>query len=357
MTSICLNMIVKNEAHVIKRCLDSVKEHISSWVICDTGSTDATQEVIWAALQDIPGELREHEWKDFGSNRNMALHATQARADAEYILIIDADEQLSVADASVFDDLDLDAYTIPYRDHGTTFNAMRLLRASLPWRWEGVIHEYMACEVPTRTGVLAGVSMTTTQDGARSQDPQKMERDLHVLLQAVRDEPLSPRYWFYLAQTLQTLQRVDEAIDAYKQRCRLEGGNQDEVWFSRYQIARLTLYQGDWLGAVSAFLAAYATNSGHAEPLYWLGRAYMNRREYKEALPLLELAAHKEKPAGAYIVEDVIYDYEAWLYCGMCCVALGRMDDANAILGLLMDTEGVPPDRLQELHSMLVGGL
>ena len=57
MTKICLNMIVKNEAHVIRRGLDTVKPFIHHWVIVDTGSTDGTQEIIREHLKDIPGEL------------------------------------------------------------------------------------------------------------------------------------------------------------------------------------------------------------------------------------------------------------------------------------------------------------
>ena len=54
--SICLNMIVKNEAHVIERCLLSVKPFISSWAILDTGSTDSTPELVKRALAGVPGE-------------------------------------------------------------------------------------------------------------------------------------------------------------------------------------------------------------------------------------------------------------------------------------------------------------
>ena len=36
---ICLNMIVKNEAPVIERCLASVRPWVDYWVIVDTGST------------------------------------------------------------------------------------------------------------------------------------------------------------------------------------------------------------------------------------------------------------------------------------------------------------------------------
>jgi hypothetical protein len=39
MKTICLVMIVKNEAAIIRRCLESVKSIIHDWVICDTGST------------------------------------------------------------------------------------------------------------------------------------------------------------------------------------------------------------------------------------------------------------------------------------------------------------------------------
>ena len=90
--TICLNMIVKNEAHVIERCLASVRPWIDSWVIVDTGSTDGTQELIRKTLDDIPGEVVERLWVNFSVNRTEALHLAGTRAD--YVLIIDADEVL-----------------------------------------------------------------------------------------------------------------------------------------------------------------------------------------------------------------------------------------------------------------------
>jgi glycosyltransferase involved in cell wall biosynthesis len=55
--TVCLNMIVRNEAHIVREVLDSVAPFIASWVIVDTGSDDGTQNVISAHMADlgIPG--------------------------------------------------------------------------------------------------------------------------------------------------------------------------------------------------------------------------------------------------------------------------------------------------------------
>ena len=92
--TICLNMIVKDERHVIGRCLESVKGLIDHGVIVDTGSTDGTPEFITETLAGIPGELHHRPWRDFGTNRSEALEL--ARGTADFMLIIDADEQLVV---------------------------------------------------------------------------------------------------------------------------------------------------------------------------------------------------------------------------------------------------------------------
>ena len=43
---IVLNAMVKNEAAVIERMLESAYKHIDYWVIQDNGSTDGTQDII-----------------------------------------------------------------------------------------------------------------------------------------------------------------------------------------------------------------------------------------------------------------------------------------------------------------------
>ena len=75
--TICLNMIVKDEAHVICETFDNLLKYFvfDYYVICDTGSTDGTQQKIkeYFKNKDIKGEIHECEWKDFGHNRSEAL--------------------------------------------------------------------------------------------------------------------------------------------------------------------------------------------------------------------------------------------------------------------------------------------
>ena len=71
MHKLTLAMIVKNEAPNIEECLRSVVKYIDYYVIADTGSTDNTKEIIKTFFDShgIKGEILDHPWEDFGTNR------------------------------------------------------------------------------------------------------------------------------------------------------------------------------------------------------------------------------------------------------------------------------------------------
>ena len=94
--TLCLNMIVKDESHIIERTLNNLEKYFkfSYWVISDTGSTDNTREIIkeYFKKRKIDGELIDTEWKNFGYNRNVALKNAYNKSD--YVLFFDADDRI-----------------------------------------------------------------------------------------------------------------------------------------------------------------------------------------------------------------------------------------------------------------------
>ena len=114
--TICLNMIVRNESQVIRRCLVSIKQLIDYWVIVDTGSNDGTQAIILDFLSDIPGELHERSWVSFAFNRNEALALAKNKGD--YLLFIDADDWLEMPSSFVWPELNKDRYFVAWRIMG-----------------------------------------------------------------------------------------------------------------------------------------------------------------------------------------------------------------------------------------------
>lgn len=87
MITISLCMIVKNEARILRRCLDSVADLVDEIIIVDTGSTDDTKKI----AAEYTAKLYDFKWiDDFSAARNFAF----SKATKEYIYSADADEVL-----------------------------------------------------------------------------------------------------------------------------------------------------------------------------------------------------------------------------------------------------------------------
>ena len=308
-TSICLNMIVKDEAHVIRRCLDSVRPFIARWVIVDTGSTDGTQALIREHYRHVPGTLHERPWQDFGTNRSEAI--TLARGKADYILVMDADQVLGTPSGHRFTGLDADGYYIAIRYAGIEYGSAVLLANRIAWRYEGVLHEYVTADVPHRFVPLAGPWIDAYHEGARSRDPQTYLKDAALLEAALGREPGNTRYAFYLAQTLRDAGLPERALEAYRHRATM-GGWDEEAWQARYQAAQLVERLGHSPADIQrAYLEAFNARPSRAEPLVQLARWHRLRAEWPLALLFARAAAAIPRPADLLFVEDAVYAWKA----------------------------------------------
>jgi Glycosyl transferase family 2 len=307
---VCLNMIVKNEAPVVRRCIDSVRPIIDYWVIVDTGSIDGTQDIIRQQLSDLPGELHERPWRDFAHNRPEALELARGRSD--YTLIIDADDALEIERDRTLPALTADSYPIEIRDASIVYQRTQLVRSALPWRYEGVLHEYLTCEGAGLAGELSGIWMRRNHDGARRKDPETYRRDANVLEAALRTETnpfLVARYRFYLAQSYRDSGELEKALEHYLARADL-GFWQEEVFISLYSAAQLMERLGHpGQDIIDAYLRAADAAPRRIEALHGASRFCRFQKRHEEGYRIAKRGLQVPMPASnSLFVEPWIYD-------------------------------------------------
>lgn len=322
-------MIVKNESAVIQRCLDSVIPLIDYWVIVDTGSTDDTKEIIREHLKNIPGELHERPWRNFGENRTEALELAKGKGD--FLLFMDADDTLEFPEGFRFSGLTKDLYNMWRGIKNFTYIKPQLVRANLPWKWIGVTHEYLGCALEHTSETLETVKYISGDGGHRSQDLKKKFLNNIELLQAgLEKEPDNVRYLFYLAESYKDGGFKNEALQTYIKRVKL-GGWEEEIFWSLLQIAHLHKELGSPIEKIiECFNLAHRARPHRAEPIYFLAELYNQKREPLLAYECIKGFLSLPKPK----IKDVLFNLDWINDCGLSL----QLSFAAVNLGLFQES-------------------
>jgi GT2 family glycosyltransferase len=340
--TICLCMIVRNEAHVIAETLECVAPHLDSWVVVDTGSTDDTIDVVRRFFRErgIPGELHESPWRDFGTNRTEALELCRGRTD--YAWVIDADD-LVVGELDL-SRLEHDSYMLRFgRD--LVYWRPQLFRTALPWRYEGRLHEYATCDEPATEARLSGdYHLESRRLGDRSRVPDTYARDAEVLLEDLGRSPHDARTAFYLAQSLLDAGDVRRALAWYGRRARMDGWD-EETFYALLQKGRCHERLGEEAAAVHAHLAAWQLRPTRAEPLHDLARHYRERGAFHAAhsFAVLGMAVAYPHDDRLFVSPDV-YDWRLADERSVAAFYVGRPRESFDLCTSLLDNPSVPED-------------
>lgn len=151
-------MIVKDEAWCLRECLQAITKFVDEIIVVDTGSVDDSQDIARSAgAKVIPGpSIRQ----GYDVCRNIALE----HASCEWILRIDADEQIDDSSIPVIRDLLSEAEWFGARTHlhdyhgaghWSCIDPLTFFRNDSRVRYKGSIHESV-------TGAIRGIEGTVT---------------------------------------------------------------------------------------------------------------------------------------------------------------------------------------------------
>ena len=310
-------MIVKNESHIILECLNTIYKYLDYWVVCDTGSTDGTQDIIRNFFKEkgIPGEIVQHEWKGFGHNRTEAFRACEGKAD--YAFVIDADDYVDGTMPFDKENMDADVYALRMGrpDFSWWRNQVFNLNAG-KWEYVGVLHEYARCDKQNLVAkqLIGNYRVVARTMGARNLNItpiEKYKKDAETLEKALLEEPDNQRYHFYLAQSYFDSQQWAKAEEQYARRASM-GGWQEEAYYSIYRIALCkAMQEKPWPEVQQAFLDAYNYRPCRAEPLYHIAQVYRQKFNMPVlAFMFARAAADIPFPSQDILfVADAIYKY------------------------------------------------
>lgn len=320
MEDIALVMIIKNEAHIIERCLRST--NVKKWVLADNGSTDDTRTVVESLATELGVEMfwYDCEWKNFGYNRTEAL--SLARKHCQWALISDADDffegKIEVLDNEV------QGYSCKVKHGNISYHRPHILNLNYNWCYKGAVHEYAHCE---HSSDLQSSSLIVNHrsEGHRSKDPSRFHNDA-LLLKAELDSDDCDRCrtTFYLAQSYRDAGAPLEALKYYKLREELEGWS-EERYISCLNIIRNT---SDMSEKIKYGWRAQKYNHQRREAVYDIMVSARNNNCFSEEVYAMGYVYKSGVPddTKCLFLEEITWRY--WDELGLCAFYTNRKAQA-----------------------------
>ena len=400
MPRVALSMIVRDCEVSLPACLESVRGLVDEIVVADTGSVDATPAVArqcGARVISIPWE------QDFAKARNLAL----AETHADWVLMLDADEQLDPAAARLLPPLLREAnvagYLVSIRNYVRSLEERRWnrparandsdLEAARPYPaylehdnvrlfrrhpeiyFVGRVHETVRSRLLETGGKLGRAGFVIhhfglAADAETRAAKNRLARELGR--QKVRDLPEDGQAHFELGLVeFDNFHDYAEALECFERACQLNP-RLGVAWF----FAGLTKVQ---LGRDAEGLADLkrAEREGQAPPLVAeaQGDAYYNLRDFDTArrcyrrarerfegnvalaskLGLVEVRAGNVEAGLKRLRRALTQEPKrAELYDRLIVahVWLGQLDEAAAVVERKLEVTGPHPDSFLKLASI-----
>lgn len=374
---LALSQIVKNEAHVIERMLNTIKSIVDCVVIVDTGSTDGTQEVIkkWGEANNIPAFVYDRPFDNFENSRNYAMEMVKEKS--EYAFWLDADEMLEI-DHKVFnkEKLDKDLYMFNTYIGNMKYTRNECWNTEKAMRFYGPVHEFIVCDTPNITsGLMEGLVVRVHMDGGswKGNIPDKYKKHAAILEDYIDNKDRNARWVFYTAQSyhdaaslpdnkVENEERLRRALKYYQERVNRTDGYEEERFYSQFRVGTIKRnLDYPWSEVQQEFLKAYSMDPLRAEPIKAIVDYYLMMGEWNLAYLYSKFAkvnfhGKNPYPTRLLFVDESLYVWRFLEVHSASCFYTGRKDEAAANYKELQETmrrfpQYFTPDDINKINS------
>lgn len=337
--TLALAMIVRNAAKDLSICLSSVRNVVNEIVIVDTGSTDSTREI----AAHFGARVISAPWQqDFSLARNAAIAAVQSN----WVLVLDADEELDPKAAGLLPSLlrckDVDGYRVPLRHYVRDINMrgwngrakandsplartrqfpayveqaiVRLFRRRPTIFFEGRVHEMVDRSILRNGGRIKDANFCIHHYGHTASHTALAEKNkLYLELGRLKVQEMPDDAQAHLELGLQQMdnfQNYGEALRCFDRACILEPANHD-AWLFAGMAALRANRPADAIERLR-----HVPEHGHCAALLaeTLGEAYFLVQDFTLAAKYYNRAA-KLLPANPFLESKA----------GLCELRAGRI--------------------------------
>ncbi|WP_064094025.1 glycosyltransferase [Rossellomorea aquimaris] len=336
MVKISLCMIVKDEEESIERCLNSVKGVVDEIIIVDTGSTDKTVEL----CQNYQSNIVKYTWNgSFADARNFGIQ----KATGDWILWLDADEELDLSDQSFlkerknFNKYDvINLRLINYygkcidEDNTTEIAHTRLFR-NKGIRFINNMHERLDLTniSKDRIGFLPVKVYHYGYLDSTIQKKKKPERNMGMLMRQIEEG--ENIYWahYFIAleyynkkQYSEALEHVNLSILSF-----LENGvlPQSMVYKLKYSIL---IAMGKFKEALLGIEKALKLYPDYVDLVYLKGVILYYLKKYEDAIQCFKDCIEMGEENKHYLILKGVGSFLAWNYISRCHQKLKNAEEA-----------------------------
>ncbi len=296
--SISLCMIVKNEEEFLGQCLESVKGLVKEIIVVDTGSDDNTVKI----AESHGAKVYHHPWENsFSLHRNQSI----GYATGDWILILDADEELCTADhdklraATRIPDMNAISISVYNKNINTSeitsfLTSTRLWRRKLNAKYSGIVHNEL--QLPPDEPILRADVRLWHYGYALEWErmKKKIARTKALLLQQLQEDPSNPFTNFNYSQLLrgESKQPSPEVCrEIIEHSGRTVANTDPKSPAQRHlhvsaldQISAAYFYLKEFDKAAEASLQALEVDPHYVDPKFNLGHIYAAKHDYKKAI-------------------------------------------------------------------------